>query len=522
MSEPATETSTAALHSTFYGSRLFLKFFFWIWFTLILTGILVATYGYFYHFEPEKQRFFSMSRSMIEENGQMLVNAYEKLGIESANYFKLPGSFWLYDADLNMLFSGSPQKGMNRGGRTGPSDPNGHPDMRDFGPSPEPGEQRGGPRPPGPPPWHNEMYVEMFKKNQQVINQYATSLLAGQTADSEIIGGEIMLGVAIKSETGKQYAFICHLPSRFTKHASVLIFRILENLPIFLLATGVLCLWLARYMIKPIVELRTASRSFAQGNLATRITGSAINRFDEIGDLATDFNDMADKIEKMIKGQRRLFGDISHELRSPLARLQISVELLQKKSSDAEQPMFARIEKEISRMNAMIEELLQFTKLENSEISGQSRKISLQSLLQRVCNDASFEGKTRNCTVKLNADHDVIVTGTSQLIERAVENILRNALKFSPENSEIIIELQSQNNTANITIADCGPGIPEEDLQKVFAPFYCLSENRNPQSGGIGLGLAIAQRAIKLHKGQITLKNRDGGGLTASISLPLS
>ncbi len=502
MSNPTTETSSPALHSTFYGSRLFLKFFFWVWLTLVLTGVMVALYGYFYHFEPEKQRLFSMGKEMIEENGQMLVNAYEKLGIESARYFRLPGSFWLYDADLNVLFSGSPKQQMNLG-------------KPDDGQSPQQNQT-------GPHPWFRENFSEMFKEKQEEIKQYANRLMTRQTNAQEMIGNEILLGVTIESETGKKYAVICHMPSKMPKHTKFMLFRILENLPIFLLATGILCFWLARYMIKPIIELRTASHSFAHGNLQTRVAGHAANRFDEIGDLGTDFNDMAEKIEKMISGQRRLFSDISHELRSPLTRLQVSLELLQKKSSDAEQPMLARIEREISRMNALIEELLQFSRLESGEINGQTQKLSLQSLLKQVCNDAGFEGKARNCTVKLTAKEDLTISGIPQLIERAIENILRNALKFSPANSEVAVEMQRRDRTATITITDHGPGIPEQELQRVFAPFYCLSEDRNPQSSGIGLGLAIAQRAVKLHQGQISLKNNPEGGLTATITLPIN
>lgn len=539
MSDPKTEGRVPELHSTFYGSKLFLKFFFWVWMTLIATGIMVAMYGYFYHFEPEKQRLFNIGREMIEENGQMLVNAYEKLGVESAAYFRLPGSFWLFDNNLNILFSGmhrKPGNHENQPGQAPTSDiersrPPGTPVLEKnpppapgFGPDQAPPEMR---EPPGPmgggsPPWFREKFTELFKEKHIEIKQYATRLLASGTAGSETIAGELLLGAAITSESGKKYAVICHLPNRIPNHAQFLLFRVIENMPIFLLATGLLCLWLARYTIKPIIELRTASHSFARGNLKTRIVGKAINRFDEIGDLAADFNDMAEKIEKMIGSQRRLFSDISHELRSPLARLQLSLELLQKKSSDADQQMLARIGREISRMNALIEELLQFSKLESGEVSGVTEAISMQTILKRVCNDAGFEGKAHNCTVRLIADEDITIAGIPKLIERAIENILRNALKYSPNDSEITLKLQRLEKAAQVTIADRGPGIPEEELQKVFAPFYCLSEDRNPQKGGIGLGLAIAQRAIKLHNGQIVLKNHPDGGLIATITLPVA
>ncbi|MDD3145999.1 MAG: HAMP domain-containing sensor histidine kinase [Candidatus Riflebacteria bacterium] len=547
MSDRKTKISAPPLHSTFYGSKLFLKFFFWVWLTLIVTGIMVAMYGYFYHFEPEKQRLFNMGREMIEENGQMLVNAYEKLGVESAANFRLPGSFWLFDTDLNILFSGIHKPLRNRDHQKidalAPDkekiDPAGAktPDinfsqMPDSGSEPKTHEMNAasppfkmsdrGQRSGGSTTWFREKYARLFKDKHEEIKLYATHLLKSGIAGSETVAGELLLGAAITSESGQKYALICHLPNRIPNHAHFLLLRVVENLPIFLLATGLLCLWLARYTIKPIIELRTASHSFARGNLKTRITGKAIDRFDEIGDLAADFNDMAEKIEKLIGSQRRLFSDISHELRSPLARLQLSLELLQKKSSDADQQMLARIGREISRMNALIEELLQFSKLESGEVGGTTRAISLQSILKRVCNDAGFEGRSRNCSVRLLTDEDITISGIPNLIERAIENILRNAVKFSPKDSEVTLKLQRSGSDAQITITDRGPGIPEEELQKVFAPFYCLSEDRNPQKNGIGLGLAIAQRAIKFHNGQITLKNNPDGGLIATVTLPIA
>ena len=505
--------------STFYGSRLFLKFFFWVWLTLVLTGITVAVYGYFYHFEPEKQRFFNISREIIGENGQTLVNAYEKLGIESIRHFRLPGNFWLYDAELKLFFSGKPARnstppaqetaGLKKTDQTSQqlnlpaSDKTVRDDRKNS--------------------WFKDNYnrfERLFSENEPEIRNYAARLLSAQAPDSETVAGEMLLGAAVTSDSGRKYVIICHIPNKMPMPAKFLIYRLFENLPIFLLATGLLCFWLSRYMIKPVIEMRAASRNFAHGDLKTRVTGDAITRYDELGDLAADFNEMAAKIEKMINSQRRLFGDISHELRSPLARLQVSLELLQNRVGDAEQPMLSRIEREISRMNALIEELLQFSKLESGEINGQKRAVRLQAVLKHICNDAAFEGEARNLVVSLNAEEEVSVTGNRQLIERAIENILRNALKYSPDGSTVSVDLKRAGNQATISISDQGPGIPHDELQKVFSPFYCLSEDRNPQKGGIGLGLAIAERAIRLHNGQITLSNRPEGGLTATISLP--
>lgn len=538
MSGPEKPLNTAGeITSTFYGSRLFLKFFLWVWLTLVLTGITVAVYGYFYHFEPEKQRFFNISREIIGENGQTLVNAYEKLGIDSIKHFRLPGSFWLYDAEINLVFAGKPARHRishrNETADQGKYDDRGHsPD--DVPPPPHDEIQPAPPpRPDTPPdkpewadgkkPWFKgdfNKFERLFSEKEPEIRTYAAKLLSEQTPGSETVAGEMLIGATTSSDSGKKYVIICHIPNKMPMPAKFLIYRLLENLPIFLLATGLLCFWLSRYMVKPVIEMRAASRNFAHGDLKTRVTGDAIRRYDELGDLAADFNEMAEKIEKMINGQRRLFGDISHELRSPLARLQVSLELLQNRVGETEQPMLSRIGREISRMNALIEELLQFNRLESGETNGQKQTVGLQASLKHICNDAGFEGRARNLTVSLKAEEEVTVTGNPQLIERAIENILRNALKYSPDGSTIGVELKRAGDRATIDISDQGPGIPHDELQKVFSPFYCLSEDRNPQKGGIGLGLAIAERAIRLHQGQITLSNRPEGGLTATISLP--
>ncbi|HNX77411.1 MAG TPA: HAMP domain-containing sensor histidine kinase [Candidatus Rifleibacterium sp.] len=480
------------------------------------------------------------SRQMLENNGRMLVNAYEKLGPETASYLRLPGSFWLYDENLNNIYSKHDKHGKPDYPPPGKPSPAGSVNQDFPAASPisekpddsQPPQQqpppinqsmrglfKSLPSMPGGSPW--QKFETLFKEKQSEIKDLAARLLANKKTDSEMVGGETILGAAIESDSGKSYAVICHLPDPGPIRARIFLFRFIENLPVFLLITGFLCFMLARYIIRPLIELRTASKSFASGELQTRISGRTLKRFDEIGDLACDFNEMAEKIEKLISAQRRLFSDISHELRSPLARLQVSLELLQRKSPEADQPMVTRIGREISRMNSLIEELLQFSKLENNDINAQPEKISLKETLAHLCNDTNFEGKNRNCTVKIMATDDIEISGMPQLIERAIENILRNALKHSPENSEIRVELLRHEKIATINIIDRGPGIPETEILKVFAPFYCLSEDRNPQKGGIGLGLAIAQRAIMLHKGQITLKNNPEGGLTATISLPI-
>lgn len=479
----------------FHGSGLFLKFFLWFWGAVVLTGIIVTIYAYFYHFIPENRKMYRIGKELLEENGQMIVEAYEKIGVEAALKFRHPGPFWLFDAELNNLFAGHMGKMKFR---------------RKFPPEME------GP-PPGPPP--EDDFMENLKNRENEIRAIAARLLISPTSEIEDIPAENIIGSVITSESGKKYVIISHIPSKI-KHQKFLLWRLGEAMPFFLFFTAASCLAMARYMVKPVAELSEASRKFAGGDLSARAGKSAESRLDEIGDLAVDFNEMADKIETLIRSQRRLFSDISHELRSPLARLQITVELLQKKNSEADQSMLGRIEKEIHRMNEMIEEVLNYSKLETENIEISMSETSLAEILQKVCNDASFEGKSRNCHISLRMSEKPRIKAAVGLIERAVENILRNALKYSPDNSEIEVSLEVVDKTIVISIADQGPGVPETELEKLFSPFYRYQEDRDRKTGGVGLGLAIAQRAIKLHKGTIQLENRPEGGLRAKIFLP--
>jgi len=473
--------------SRFYGSGLFVKFFFWFWLTVVLTGICVAIYGYFYHFRPESRRLFSMGREMLEENGQMAVDAYETAGIEQALSVKLPGAFWLYNDKLQLIFSPTQTVSPKRRRRSYP---------------------------------RYEALLKTFEEKETEVREIARRLFAGDIIESTEVAGEILVGSLLTSESGKKYVIVSHFPQKVPRPEHFMMGRVIDTIPFYLLITAIFCYALSRYMVGPIGELRQASRDFAGGRLEARVTGSAIGRHDEIGDLAVDFNDMADKIEQMIRTQRRLFGDISHELRSPLARLQVAAELLQKKLPEAEQPMLARIEKEVARINSLIEEVLQFSRLETGNINEERRQIDLNATLARICNDANFEGKARNCQVSLKMAAEFSINGRQQLIERAIENVLRNAIKYSPENSQVEVTMAGNDKTLVISVADRGPGVSEADIGKLFEPFYRCAEDRNRSTGGTGLGLAIALHAVKLHNGSIRLKNRDGGGFLVEITLP--
>lgn len=497
MSNPTVETSPPAIapitgsqpftSRSFSGSGLFLKFFLGFWAAVVLTGLLVALYSHLYHFVPENRRMFRMGQDFLEENGQMIVAAYENQGIEAALKIRLPGMMWLFDENLHNLFVGFPRPPRGRKARK-----------------------------------DKEHFQGLFSGKEAEIKAVAAQILSGDGSDPAEVAGESLIGCLIVSESQKNYVLISHMRSRMRPRGRLMLEGITSILPIFLLVTALFCFALSRYMVKPIAELRAASRKFARGDLSARASNGAEKRFDEIGDLAVDFNDMADKISTMILGQRRLFGDISHELRSPLARLQVAVEILQTKVAAAQQPMLSRIETEIARMNALIEEVLQFSKLESAAYDGVRQTVDLSEALQKICHDADFEGQAKNCKVVLQNHAGIKIVAVPNLIERALENILRNAVKYSPENSEVVVNLGSVKHQAVVTIIDNGPGVAEAELEKLFAPFYRCQEDRDRKSGGIGLGLAIAHRAVKLHEGEIILQNLPKGGLLATIHLPLA
>ncbi len=293
-------------------------------------------------------------------------------------------------------------------------------------------------------------------------------------------------------------------------------------LVIFLVA-GVLCYILARSLTSPILKLRLATQEFTAGNLATRVTSRLGQNSGELFDLATDFDRMAEQIETLLNSQQRLLRDISHELRSPLARLNIALELVRRQGPDSPRHL-DRIAKESEKLNEMIGQLLTLTKLESSgENSRGTGPLALEELLQKVVDDANYEGKTSGRTAELTIHHHATIPGVEELLHSALENVVRNALRYATPDGPVTVALDCVSNgrSAVITVSDQGPGVPNAALARLFQPFYRVSEARDRESGGAGVGLAIAERAIRLHSGTITAANLPKGGLVVTITLPL-
>ena len=291
-----------------------------------------------------------------------------------------------------------------------------------------------------------------------------------------------------------------------------------------ILTSGLVCFLLARSLTAPVVRLRAATQKLANGELSARAGAIRPGRRDEIAELVRDFDTMAERLENLMSAQSRLLNDISHELRSPLARLSVALGLARQRTGPEATSTLDRIELESNRLNELIGRLLSLARMEGGEPAAQTESVELGELVREIAKDATFEAQGRKCRVKSEIKRDSVVIGNVALLHSAIENVVRNATRYTEENSDVEIQLDRKE-TANgpeavVRIADRGPGVPEESLDKLFRPFYRLDDARGRRTGGVGLGLSITDRAIRLHGGSVTAANRAGGGLVVEITVP--
>ncbi|MFL6464727.1 MAG: ATP-binding protein [Bryobacteraceae bacterium] len=269
-------------------------------------------------------------------------------------------------------------------------------------------------------------------------------------------------------------------------------------------------------IVSPLRTLGQTVEAFGSGDL--RVRAQAYGN-DELSKLARTFNLMADRIETLLTAERRLLQDVSHELRSPLARLKFAAELA-RTSKDRSRSM-DRIEKEIDRLSSLVSELLQVTRAENDPESRHLYEIALADLLHDVLDDSAMESEIRHCRLRLTIASGLQLLGDRELLRRAVENVLRNAIRYAPEGSDIEVSLTRNDAYAIISVRDFGPGVPDESLQNLFKPFFRVEADRNRnKGGGVGLGLSIAERAVAVHGGRIRVRNASPG-LLVEIVLPV-
>ncbi len=322
--------------------------------------------------------------------------------------------------------------------------------------------------------------------------------------------------------SGKQYTLIARLPARhfLTRDYSLLAM----NLLIILITAGGVCYWLARYICMPIGKLGAAARHLADGDLKVRVGAVLGRRRDEITELGRDFDLMAERIESLIGSQKRLLRDISHEFRSPLTRLTLALEIARRRDGQDAINALDRIELEAGRLNALIGKLLMLARLESGAEEIDRALVNMAELIEELVTDADFEARGRNCKVRFVSPENCFVPGTRELLRSAIENVLRNAVRHTAEDTEVMVTLscrtEGKSLRAVIEVRDKGPGVPEESLADLFCPFYRVGDARDRKQGGTGLGLAITERAAKLHGGQVRAANVPGGGLSVTIDLP--
>jgi signal transduction histidine kinase len=273
---------------------------------------------------------------------------------------------------------------------------------------------------------------------------------------------------------------------------------------------------LALHVTSPVRKLDKAVEAFGAGDLSLRMRSV---RRDEFGQLARTFDHMADRIGTLLTAERRLLLDISHELRSPLARLSVAIELA--RSGEDGESALNRIQKEADRLNVLVGQLLQVTRAEGDPSSLHFETVRLDELLREVAGDVAIEAEARGSRVEVKSAPPVTVHGDAELLRRALENVIRNGVLHTPPDTAVEISMEAQDGKSRTTIRDYGLGVPEEHLPHIFDPFYRVETDRNRSSGGVGLGLSIARRAIELHKGRITAANASPG-LAVEIVLPVA
>lgn len=372
-----------------------------------------------------------------------------------------------------------------------------------------------------------------------VFNDLDDEIL-GRTLESNTPG--LKQHASVESLDGEVYQIFSTQQARQNRSAASLFFRPFKRSPsiylvwlgIALFVSGLVCFWLAWYLSKPIRTLQKATQQLSQGKLDTRVAKLIGNRRDEIADLGKDFDFMAGRLQNLINNQKQLLSDVSHELRSPLARLNVALGLARKKMGPEAQNEILRIEHESNRLDDLVGQVLTLSRLEAGAVYRKEDYIDIAALLEEIIKDCDYEATDQGKNVVFHYSRSWTINSNGELLRRALENIIRNAIHYTENNSTVEVTLEAYPDVSNVTkgkkpepydisisICDQGSGVTPENLARLFEPFVRLSEARDRDSGGYGLGLAIANRAIEFHQGEIIASNNDPKGLCIEVLLPI-
>jgi two-component system, OmpR family, sensor kinase len=295
-------------------------------------------------------------------------------------------------------------------------------------------------------------------------------------------------------------------------------------LSLLVIALGVsagVCYFLARYLAAPVDRLRLATRRMAAGDLNVRVLPALRGRQDDMGLLAADLDAMAERLRQLLEAKQQLLRDVSHELRSPLARLQLALSLARRENNAGERYL-ARIGSEADRLEQLIARTLKLVRLERPAGALEQVSVDVGELLRHIAADVAIEADAQGCLVNVQTDPGLVVSGDPELLRSAFENVIRNAVRYSPSGAVVAVAARRAGEAVEIGVRDSGPGVPEKDLELIFEPFYRVDAAREHRgAGGEGLGLAIAARAVALHGGAIEARNLAEGGLLVSLTLPV-
>jgi two-component system sensor histidine kinase CpxA len=340
-------------------------------------------------------------------------------------------------------------------------------------------------------------------------------------AEMQVDGGLALKAHRLAGLSGRRYDLVASTPIGLVRLLHDAPSAQLLRLLAVLITAGAVCYPLARYVARPLASLRAATQELAAGNLAVRVAPAVGRRRDELADLARDFDRMAERIEALMTSERRLLGDISHELRSPLARLHVALGLARQQAGDDQRPL-DRIEREAERLNALIGQLLMLARLESGAMEPARESVDLAAIVRDVAEDADFEVRSRGRAVRVTATCECVAIGAPDLLRSAVENIVRNAVRHTREGTAVEVSMRAgAPRHVVITVRDHGSGVPDDLLPHIFHPFYRVGDARDRHSGGVGLGLTIADRTIRLHGGTVRADNAPDGGLVVELRIPV-
>lgn len=462
-------------------NSLFFKIFLWFWLGIVVvSATLVTSAALIRSRSAEEERWRQKYQLTLDLRSQHEVDSFERSGVaETSKYI---GSLEQRDPMVNYLFDAQGHEAL---GRQVPAR----------------------------------------------VSKIFASLSQAPPGQPYFFNQERIMAKRVVGPSGRPYLFVITFPPRpFLPHSMVqFLFQdvategILRVVVVVLIA-GIFCLWLARHISGPIGKLRIAAREITSGHLDARVDERVVNRHDELADLGSDFNRMAERISALVTAQRRLLADVSHELRSPLTRLNLALGLARQRTSPEALEHLDRIERETDRLNKLIGQLLNLARIESGVDLQQKQVFDLGALVQEVASDADYEARNRNCSVKFDPGFPCMVNGAPEMLRGAVENVVRNAVRHTDDGTMVQVSIEYGTNDmrhASIRVQDHGAGIPDEQLADLFIPFHRVADGIRKDPAGAGLGLAIAERAFKLHGGSVTAANAPQGGLVVTLELPV-